>query len=213
MRSKIFTGVILTVFVVGAIQADTIRVGLLGGLNSQSYDGGQVNIRPGTGWSVHGGINVEFFFTPGCLPAQLGLELELLRQNARYDWDTPFQGLYSTLVLNNTVIPLMPKLRVGIIPKTDFEFGLGLSLIKSTSGYWRLWGSGGGLDVPINANDLETDLGFVMKADVGYMIAPFLLIVPNLRYQLNLTADNPDTQTLTEKEHAFFFGVGLELGF
>ncbi len=213
MKNRIFIGVILTIFTVGVIQAETIRVGLLGGLNNQSYDSGQLNVRPGTGFSFHGGMNVEFFFTPGCLPAQLGVELELIRQNAHYNWDTPFQGLYAALVLNNTVIPLMPKLRIGIIPKTDFEFGLGLSLIRNTSGYWRLSSSAGGLDVPINSNDLETDLGFVLKADVGYKIAPMLLIVPNLRYQLNLTSDDPDTQTLTEKEHALFFGVGLELGF
>jgi hypothetical protein len=210
MKHRYAAGSIIILLTLGGLNADTVRVGLLGGLNYQSYDSGQLNVQPGSGFGLHGGMNVEFFLSPGCLPAQLGLELELLRQNARYNWDTPFQGLYSALVLNNIVIPLMPKIRIGIIPKTDFEFGMGLSLIRNTSGYWRLSSSG---DVPISTSDLQTDIGFQLKADVGYKLAPMLLIVPSLRYQINLTANDPDTPNQTEKEHALFIALGLTLGF
>ncbi len=201
MRKIIVIGVL---FSISTLSADKLRIGLKAGLNHQTFDSGEWNTRPGSGFGLHWGLSLEAYLTPSLLPVQFGIEGELLNQKANYNWETPFKS-YIGKRLNNLIIPLLMKVRVGIPMLPDLETGLGLSLIRNLSGQWGVKGEGGEIWLDMEEKDLQTDLGFQFEGEAGIKVAPLLKVTPGFIYQKNLTTDDK------EKESAGFFYCGIYL--
>lgn len=206
-RKIIVIGVLLFI---STLSADRLRIGLKGGLNHQTFDSGEWNVKPGSGLGFHGGLSFEVYLTPSILPVQFGIEGELLNQRANYNWETPFNKTYMGKRLNNLVIPFLMKVRVGIPMLPDLETGLGLSLVRNLSGQWGLKGETGEIWLDMEEKDLQTDLGFQFKGEIGIKVAPLLKVTPGFVYQKNLTQDDPNTDN-KEKESAGFFCCGIYL--
>jgi hypothetical protein len=190
-------------------QADATGVGLtpIIGLNQQTLEVRELSSE-GSGLSAHFGVEGVYYLTPGFLPLQLGIGSGILFQNARYHWETGIEGLKTTLSLDNLVIPFEVKLKLALLKGWEALVGTGFSVIHNLSGEWRLEGEGGVIERDLDADELETDLGFNIDLGMGYQFAPMLRVVPGMSYQLNLTADD-SRSSKTEHGSTWFLSIGL----
>jgi len=180
------------------------------GLNSQSWDDGNDNI--GTGTGVHGGILGSIGVTPSCLPAYVGVETGFLIQRANYTWENfLFEDTDLNWHYNNLVIPIL--LKGTLKPTGGFHVGagLGFSIISNLSGSWDYDLGAVRFEDDFDDDDMETDLGLQIKGDVGIKLIPMLWLKPSVTVQLNLTADDADTENQEESENAIFFSIGLAI--
>lgn len=180
------------------------------GLNTQSWNDGNDNV--GSGLGVHAGILGSIGITPSCLPAYIGAETGFLIQSAKYSWETGFGSTDLVIEYNNVVIPIL--LKVTFKPTGGFHIGAGLgpSFIVHTSGASGIESEGVAIMVDLNKDNLATDLGFQLKADVGIKLVPMLWLKPAIVYQLNANPDDPFTEDDDNgSESTLFISIGLAI--
>ena len=180
------------------------------GLNMQQWEDDNEHTASGTG--VHGGILAGIGITPSCLPAYVGVESGFLLQTANYEGeDLLLPGDNMEIRLNNLIIPILLKGSLNPTSGLHIGAGLGPSIIVHNSGHyaydWILH-----VEDDFNKDNLATDLGFQLKADVGIKLVPMLWLKPAIVYQLNANPDDPFTEDDDNgSESTLFISIGLAI--
>ncbi|MEO0216452.1 MAG: outer membrane beta-barrel protein [candidate division WOR-3 bacterium] len=164
------------------------------------------------------GINYAIFdpddeagnFTGVGLGIGLGLGIDILNT-----LDLEFAPSFRTTSFNRTVIniqhganytnfylPFELKLKAGMLPVVNPYFGLGFAENIQLSGEAYIG------EVKTEIDELENDLFllFSLGADISFIK---LKISPDFTFNLNLSADDPDTQNRSEKNYEINFAVGI----
>ncbi len=149
-----------------------------------------------SGLGFGGGLAVDMDFMP-----MIGGELDIVY--SMYKYSGTYGNTEYTSTYNSLVIPFLLKYKMPM-PTISPYFVLGPSLIYALSASWESDGQSG--DVPDSL--LETDFGIQVGAGANLgMMAP-MTISPYVRFQYNLTANDPDTDN-SESAYDILFGVNL----
>jgi hypothetical protein len=140
----------------------------------------------------------------------LALDLDLMMFGAEldvmysmYKYSTTVNNVDHSTTINNLVVPLLFKYKMAM-PVVSPYFVLGPSLIYGMSGTYEQDGT----STDIDSDDLETDIGIQVGvgANMGMMLP--MNISPYVRFQYNLTANDPDTDN-SESAYDILFGVNF----
>ncbi len=149
-------------------------------------------------------------FTGVGLGIGLGMGLDILNTIA-----LEFAPLFRTTSFNRTVmniqhgfdytnlyLPLELKIRAGMLPVVSPYLGIGLAQNIQLSGEAYI----GGWKTEID--DLESDLHLLFPLGVEIKFVK-VKINPEITFNLNLTADDPDTPNRSEKNYEIDYNLGI----
>jgi|GEM_PF-2445649 len=188
------------------------EVGAYVGLNNQSWKDNASEPNKASGISAHGGILGSIGITPSCLPVYVGLESGFILQKADYKGkDLLFKGNDLEIHMNNLIIPVLLKANLKPSPKIRIGAGLGPSFIIHNSGSYE-YDIIIHLEGDFDKDNLEPDVGFMLKGDMGIQLMPLLWLKPTVAIQLNNKPDDPRNKNESfGEEMSVFFSVGLVL--
>jgi len=173
-----------------------LSIGANLGANYNMTNSGIEGDESASGLGFGGGLAADFDFMP-----MIGAELDIVY--SMYKYGSTYNDIEYTSTCNNLVVPFLLKYKMRI-PIVSPYFVLGPSLIYALSASWEGGGQSG--DVPDSL--VETDFGIQVGAGANLgMMAP-MTISPYVRFQYNLTANDPDTDN-SESAYDILFGVNL----
>ena len=158
-----------------------------------------------SGLGFGGGLAADLDFMP-MLGAEIDIQYAMYKYSSSYEFGTDTYDVTSTM--NNIVVPVLLKYKMAM-PTVSPYFVLGPSLIYGLTGSVSMSGAGVDTTMDIESEDLETDFGIQVGAGANLgMMAP-MTISPYVRFQYNLTADDPDTEDNSESAYDILFGVNF----
>jgi hypothetical protein len=200
---KLLLTISIVVLSFGLVLGQGMSIGANVGGSYNMASSGAEDAESVSGIGFGGGVVGEMYFMPN-----MGVELDIMYAMYKYSSSQEIGGTtYDyTSTINNLVVPILFKYKMPM-PTFSPNFALGLSIIKQMSGTYET-SNGTSTSADVADSLLETDFGFQVgaAADLG-MMAP-MTISPYVRFQYNLTADDPDTDD-SESASDILFGVNF----
>lgn len=194
---------IIALIIITVLSLDAVEITVLGGYNSQTWDSPE-HVVSGSGW--HAGLLVEAGITPSFLPLGIGLETGAMLQQANYSWYTIYFEHWQTR-FQNLLIPVLVNGNFDIGQNIHMGIGGGPALIRNLSGYIE---EDLGVRYDFPADSLHTDVGLLLKGEVGIRLAPAFWLEPALGASFNSFKHDADP-AMVDKYKNWFFSLRLVL--
>jgi hypothetical protein len=201
---KIFFTLAFAVIALPAQCLPSVRgsVGLKPALNLTTF-----NPDDGAGNYTGAGFNIGFGL--GLDVGNFGIEMTPSFRTTNYSrTQTIIVDITTSGHFNNFYLPVHFLLKAGAIPLVAPYLGLGFAFDIQNSGYWAVTSGGTTIKTDVPSDQLENDLFFsvVLGADIKQSHFKY---VPEITFDYNLTADDPDTGNRTESNYDFTISIGL----
>jgi hypothetical protein len=191
---RVLFAITIVLLTFGLVHGQGISIGanLGGSYNTANPD--IANVDASTGLGFGGGLAFDIDFM------MFGAEVDVMY--SMYKYGNTINNVDYTTTMNNLVVPVLFKYKIAM-PTVSPYFVLGPSLIYGLSGTYE----SNGTSTDIESDSLETDFGIQVGAGANLGMIPTIGISPYARFQYNLTADDPDTESNSESAYDILFGV------
>jgi len=175
-------------------------VGLKIGLNYTIYnpDDGQGNLS---------GIGMHFGLAMG-MDIVNTIGIQIVPSYRATSYSRTINNVTAIFKFNNFYIPVNLLFKAGSTPVVSPYLGIGGAGNFQLNGRWRIESNGFGIDGEIESEDLEDDLFLALILGLDIKLIKFN-ISPEMSFNYNLTADDPDTVNNTEKNYDLHFSIGF----
>jgi len=177
-------------------------IGLVPGLNLTTYN-------PGDGAGNYTGTGGNIGFGLGMDIGNFGVEIVPSFRTTNYSrTQTVIVDITTSGHFQNFYLPVHFLLKASSIPLVSPFLGLGFALDFQNSGYWAVTSGGSTIKTDVPSDQLENDFFLSIALGADLKQAHFKL-TPELAFDYNFTADDPDTPNQTETNYDITLSVGL----